>query len=624
MKEFESTTVTSESNKPARTNHVLAGQREGNLPLGDKPSPNNLDGASRPVRSWCSRQIQPGALRIDVASGGGSGILPDPERARLEALIASWEGTLVAQGPLCGVVLEIAAACTGIERIALLEMSAGKFQLPEGARCLILNPLGEDGEPLDLLEAIERFGQDDPAIELRVEVSSEGVEAELARWLAARAIEPAADMDEGRLAIDGGRPVWEGPFISGHLGSALTSFAELRRLKEAVASRSLFRHYGPGTPLLVNEVEALMRTRFGRKHALALSSCSGALNTAMVALEIGPGDEVILPAFAWYSDYNAVVLAGATPVFCDIEPGLNLCPVDFARKITSRTKAVIVVHYQGAPAKMQEICALGRQHHVAVIEDCAQALGATCQGRPVGSFGDIAVFSFQANKILASGEGGALLCDEDKIFARAVRYHDLGLCRPLFAAELSDETIDKTKAATLPGNQYRMSEVTAAVLLAQFGRLDWMVARCRKLHWLIVSRIQNALPGARFRQSGCNEGDIGITVFLDCGTVAKAQEFSRALNAEGIFSKPSSGIFNLLTLDYVRNRAMNHPALPPFGPGQPGEHVRYSLSDAPMVAEYYGRMVPVTLSPLLTVREAETIARAFIKVGRALGCRPPE
>jgi hypothetical protein len=139
-----------------------------------------------------------------------------------------------------------------------------------------------------------------------------------------------------------------------------------------------------------------------------------------------------------------------------------------------------------------------------------------------------------------------------------------------------------------------------------------------------VSRIQNALPGARFRKSGCNEGDIGITVFLDCGTFAKAQKFCKALNAEGIFSKPSSGTCNLLTLDYVIDRAMNHPALPPFGPGQPGEHVRYSLSDAPMVAEYSGRMVPVTLSPLLTVREAETIARAFIKVGRALGCRPSE
>ncbi|MEI8309504.1 MAG: aminotransferase class I/II-fold pyridoxal phosphate-dependent enzyme [Verrucomicrobiota bacterium] len=606
-----------------RPNHDLAEQREENLPPCDKLSPNNPDAASRAMLSWSSEQIQPGTLRIGVASGSGSGRLPAPEQARLEALIGSWNGTLVVQGPLCGVVLEIAPACAGIERIALLEMPAGDFLAPEGKGCLILNPLGGDGEPLDLLEAIERFGQDDPAIELRVEVAPEGAQTELDRWLAAPTAKPAGEADDEKLALDGGRPVWEGPFISGHLGSALTSFAALRRLKEAVASRSLFRHYGLGTPRLVKEAEALMRTRFGRRHALALSSCSGALNTALVALGIGPGDEVILPAFVWYSDYNAVVLSGATPVFCDIDPGLNLCPVDFARKITGRTKAVIVVHYQGAPAQMEEICSLGRQHHVAVIEDCAQALGATYQDRPVGSFGDIAVFSFQANKVLASGEGGALLCDEDKIFARAVRYHDLGLCRPLFAAEIN-ETIDRDKGATLPGNQYRMSEATAAVLLAQFGRLDWMVARCRMLHRLIVGRIRSALPDAQFRQSGCNEGDIGITVFLDCGAGSKAQEFAKALNAEGIYSKPSSGTFNLLTLDYVIDRAMNHPALPPFGPGQPGEHVRYSLSDAPMVAEYSGRMVPVTLGPLLTVREAETIARAFIKVGRALGCRPSE
>ena len=606
-----------------RPNHILEEQREENLSPCDNLNTNRPDAASGAPLSWCSQQIQPRVLRIGPVPGSEAGRLQAPEQARLEALIGSWNGTLVVQGTLCGAALEIAAAGAGIERIALLEMPAGDFQAPEGKGCLILNPLGGDGEPLDLLEAIERFGQDDPAIELRVEVSREGAEAELARWIDAQATKPV-ETEDGRLALDGGRPVWEGPFIAGYLGSALTSFAELRRLKEAVASRSLFRHYGLGTPRLVKEAEALMRTRFGRKHALALSSCSGALNTALVALGIGPGDEVIVPAFAWYSDYSAVVLAGATPVFCDIDPGLNLCPVDLARKITSRTKAVIVVHYQGAPAQMEEICALGRSHGVAVIEDCAQALGATYRGRSLGSFGDIAVLSFQGNKVLAAGEGGALLCDEDAVFARAVRYHDLGLCRPWFADEISDETIDRTKAATLPGNQYRMSEATAAVLLAQFGRLDWMVGRCRKLHGLIVSRIQNALPEARFRQSGCNEGDIGITVFLDCGAVSKAQEFAKALNAEGIYSIPSSGVFNLLTLDYVRNRAMNHPALPPFGPSQPGEHVRYSLSDAPMVAEYYGRMVPVPFSPLLTVREAETIARAFIKVGRALGCRPSD
>jgi hypothetical protein len=168
--------------KQMRPNHVLAEQWEGNISPCDNLSPNSHDAAPGASPSWCSEQIQPRVLRIGPASGSASGRLPIPEQARLESLIGSWNGTLVVLGPLCGAALEIAAACTGIERIALLEMPAGDFHAPEGKGCLILNPLGGDGEPLDLLEAIERFGQDDPAIELRVEVSREGAQTEQDIW----------------------------------------------------------------------------------------------------------------------------------------------------------------------------------------------------------------------------------------------------------------------------------------------------------------------------------------------------------------------------------------------------------------------------------------------------------
>src|SRR5262249_4201178 len=157
----------------------------------------------------------------------------------------------------------------------------------------------------------------------------------------------------------------------------------------------------------------------GVKHALAVSSCTGALHLALAALEIGPGDEVIVPDLTWVATANAVAYVGATPVFADVETNSwCLDPVSVEGAITGRTRAVIPVHLYGHPARMDRISDIARAHDLALVEDAAPAIGAEWEGRKVGTFGDFAAFSFQGAKLLVTGEGGMIVTDDDELYAR--------------------------------------------------------------------------------------------------------------------------------------------------------------------------------------------------------------
>ena len=145
-----------------------------------------------------------------------------------------------------------------------------------------------------------------------------------------------------------------------------------------------------------------------------MTSGTTALYTAMAALEIGPGDEVILPAWTWYADYDAIVLAGALPVFVEVDDSFNIDVSKLEAKITPRTKAIIAVHLQGTTADMDPILDIARKHKLRVLEDCAQCLGGKYKGKYVGSIGDIGINSFQLSKSITSGEGGAVTSNDPR------------------------------------------------------------------------------------------------------------------------------------------------------------------------------------------------------------------
>lgn len=204
----------------------------------------------------------------------------------------------------------------------------------------------------------------------------------------------------------------------------------------------------------------------GTKHALSCCNGTVALHLALLALDIGPGDEVLVPTLTFVATANAVTYCGAKPVFVDSEPATwNLDPSQLEAKISAHTKAIIVVHLYGHPADMDAILAVARRHNLFVIEDAAEAHGAEYKGRKVGSLGDIATFSFFGNKIITTGEGGMVTTNDDALAAKV--------------RQIKGQGMDPNRRYWFPmvGYNYRMTNVTSAIGLAQLEKIDWHLHR---------------------------------------------------------------------------------------------------------------------------------------------------
>lgn len=211
------------------------------------------------------------------------------------------------------------------------------------------------------------------------------------------------------------------------------------------------------------------------KHALATTSCTTGLHLILAAIDIGPGDEVIVPAFTWVATANVVLYCGATPVFADVDRTTNnIDPADIARKLTSRTRAVIVVHLFGLCADMDAIRSVVPPD-VKIIEDAACAAGASYKGLPAGALGDAAAFSFHPRKSITTGEGGMITTNNDQLadIANMLRNHGASISeeqrhkgpRPYLLAEFN-----------LLGYNYRMTDMQGAVGLTQLAKLDKFIA----------------------------------------------------------------------------------------------------------------------------------------------------
>ncbi len=249
---------------------------------------------------------------------------------------------------------------------------------------------------------------------------------------------------------------------------------EIDRVVEVLRSGAVGGN-GPVT----DQVQDQLRQLIGVRYALLTTSGSHALELAMMTLDIGPGDEVILPSFAFVTAATSVVRQGARPVFAEIlESTFNLDPDDVARRITSHTKAIIPVHYAGHGCRMNELMALARQHSLWVVEDAAQAIGASYDGRPLGTIGHIGCYSFHVTKNVIAGEGGAFLTNDDAIARRAEIIREKGTNRSAF---LRGE-VDKYTWVDI-GSSFVPSDLLAALLGAQLTRLGEITRRRVELWW---------------------------------------------------------------------------------------------------------------------------------------------
>ena len=277
--------------------------------------------------------------------------------------------------------------------------------------------------------------------------------------------------------------------------------------KEPTApSAWLFRYYG--TNSRVERLEKEFAAKIGCKYALGVNSGTSALIAAMVAAGVGPGDEVILPGYTFFASVSAIVMAKAIPVITEIDESLTLDPSAVEKAITPRTKAILVVHMLGLPARMEKLRAIADKHKLVLIEDVAQAAGGSYKGKMLGNWGDIGCFSFDAYKVIGTGEGGMLTTDKEWIYTRAQSYHDTAACwRPNRFAQ------ERKPGELFCGENYRLSEMAGAIGLAQLRKLDWINESTRRNYNQL--RKETVLPkGVHWIKPNDREGLCGYSAPL--------------------------------------------------------------------------------------------------------------
>lgn len=413
-----------------------------------------------------------------------------------------------------------------------------------------------------------------------------------------------------KLALDGGTPVRKERLGAQPYGPQFYDDAEKQGLLDVLESRTPFR-FSKGKASKVSLFEKDYAAHMGTKFALGVTSGTAALYCAVAALGIGPGDEVILPAWTWYACYDAIVLSGALPVFAEIDESFDIDPGDIEKKITPRTKAIMAVHLQGCPADLDPVMAIARDHKLRVIEDCAQCVGGRYKGKFVGSVGDVGIYSFQVSKTITAGEGGAVVTSDPELFERACRFHNFGALFPPY-----DDILKGGLLAAFAACNFRMNEFTGAVLGAQLKKLDTICKRVRA-NALVVREGIADLPGLKLRKSHDREGDIGVGVFLDLGSHARREKYLKAMSAEGVPASPPGGSVILPTAERIEKKVTIHPDWPSFQSPE-GKAIRYGAACCPRTIDILGRHAGVMIDPNFSDEDLKDIVRAIRKVHTAL------
>ncbi|NLD88227.1 MAG: DegT/DnrJ/EryC1/StrS family aminotransferase [Clostridiales bacterium] len=418
-----------------------------------------------------------------------------------------------------------------------------------------------------------------------------------------------------KLAIYGGPKAKTTPNYPMYPGGLEIGEEEKKQVLEALDRKYLFRYYGPEKyPSKVRELEQKFAAKFGAKYALATSSCTGALLSALVACGVGPGDEVLVSGYTFFASCAVVVGAKAIPVICDADETLTVDPEDIERKINPCTKAMVIVHMRGVPCDMNKIMAIAKKHNIKVIEDCAQAIGGTYKGKYLGTFGDCGCFSFQYHKTITAGEGGMIVCNDERTYDRCMSYHDTAACwRPDRFAE------QRYEGELFCGSNFRMSELTGAVMLAQFDRLDGLLERMRRNQKIIIDGIKD-LKGITPRPRHDDEGDTGICVMFYLDSKDKVNPFVDALRAEGV---GASSVYSAGIPDWHIYRHWKHVIekktptsvnCPWDCPYHKGPEVEYSENMCPNMLEYLSRVVTLDVPPQMSVEDCEMIVKGIRKV----------
>jgi 8-amino-3,8-dideoxy-alpha-D-manno-octulosonate transaminase len=392
---------------------------------------------------------------------------------------------------------------------------------------------------------------------------------------------------------------------------------EIEAATRVLKARSPFRFYGVDLQNEADKLEAEFAAAVGVKHALAVGSGTGALHVAMAALGVGPGQEVIVPAYLWVSVMAAVVNLGAVPVLADIDDTLCLDPAAVRRVTSARTRGIVLVHMSGAPGDAPAIRAIAQERGLFLLEDCAQCAGGSIGGQKVGTFGEAAIFSFQMNKNMTSGEGGCIVTSDPELYRKAVACHDLGYVRDENGRLIVDDP-----SLLFWGRGYRMDELRAAVLRVQLEKLPATIAAMRRSKYRIRQALER-FPAVRLRRVPDAAGDTGcflITTYPDAPT---AQRVNAALRAEGIVTFPQ-GISNVLMTDWGLHLYYNNATLRRRRglawrlAENAGSEREYGKGTCPAADRLFEHSILLPIPSCLTPQDEDDIIQAFEKVLTAL------
>jgi dTDP-4-amino-4,6-dideoxygalactose transaminase len=414
----------------------------------------------------------------------------------------------------------------------------------------------------------------------------------------------------GLLAIDGGQPAKQRPDPPMYPGGMMIGEEEEQAVLEVLRNKRLFRYYGPQPgPSKVEELEHAFAAYTGAGHALAVTSGTAALVCGLQGIGVGPGDEVIVPAYTWIASAAAVLAAGAVPVVAEVDETLTLDPVDAEAKITPYTKAIMPVHMRGLPCQMDELMAVARRHGLKVIEDTAQADGGCYHGRHLGTIGDVGTFSLQFNKILTSGEGGMVITSDEAVWKRSVMFHDvIGGLRNKFQPE-----------EILWGINFRMPELLAAVMLVQLRRLDGLLAAMRARKRMLNDGIAGVAQRKGIQVSPVvdPDGDASVAFIFFMDSPQQAERVANALEAEnvgaGVLYHPDRSDYHIYShwTPIMEQRTWNDGGSPWRWARR---EIKYTKDMCPGSLDLLGRAVHLDVNPLYTNEDVEEMVEGLNRV----------
>ena len=283
-----------------------------------------------------------------------------------------------------------------------------------------------------------------------------------------------------------------------------------------ILSGSLFRIQSKYNEVANFENE--LKQKMGAAHSLCLNSGTAALTAGLAALGVGPGDEVIVPSYTFIASAGAILSLGAIPVICEIDGTLTMDPDDVEKKVSKYTKAIMSVNIQGFPCNMDRLVALSKKYNFAIVEDACQADGGSYKGKRLGTIGDVGAYSFNWFKIIAAGEGGALVTNDIKLYERAIIFHDIGSNFWPYEQPITSPSFN--------GRNYRVSEVTGAILREQLKRLDGILFDLRRVKKTIMDAVSGVVG---FAPSNDITGDCGVCLPFRFDTVEAAVDFEKRL-----------------------------------------------------------------------------------------------